>query len=183
MPLAFHGRRAIPFFRVLVSQGFDVCSLEQPVDGTVEPVDDTAEKQGRMIRGGLLGAAAGASSDKALLRYFVKELGISANFDEVAVQCKQIEALAKSHRLLESLEGEFLEGCVRGGGRKCLYASGASEGLEMLSKVRCDSCSKVAEMKRCGRCRKTRYCSEECKNVHWRKTHKSECEANIKVNK
>eukprot|EP00058_Branchiostoma_floridae_P018833 XP_002604322.1 hypothetical protein BRAFLDRAFT_88612 [Branchiostoma floridae] len=45
---------------------------------------------------------------------------------------------------------------------------------------RCGFCNRQelpeAKFQKCGRCRKTRYCSKECQQQHWRGGHKEECE-------
>lgn len=40
----------------------------------------------------------------------------------------------------------------------------------------CSKCAKTGEMRSCGRCRLTRYCSTECQRQHWPE-HKERCKA------
>jgi MYND finger len=43
----------------------------------------------------------------------------------------------------------------------------------------CDGCGtlerKVGNLKNCGKCRQTRYCSRDCQLKHWKQGHKKKC--------
>ncbi|XP_078618474.1 uncharacterized protein LOC144886021 isoform X2 [Branchiostoma floridae x Branchiostoma japonicum] len=54
------------------------------------------------------------------------------------------------------------------------------ESFKVKQLQRCGFCNRQelpeAKFQKCGRCRKTRYCSKECQQQHWRGGHKEECE-------
>lgn len=52
-----------------------------------------------------------------------------------------------------------------------------SEPKEMFSKDECYQCGvKKEKMQKCSMCHKARYCSKECQTLHWKSSHKDECQ-------
>ena len=47
----------------------------------------------------------------------------------------------------------------------------------------CSQCGLDAQSKRCGRCGKIAYCSEECQLAHWNAGHRRECKKKKKKKK
>ena len=99
--------------------------------------------------------------------------------------------LEQNHNLAMHLE-ECERGPLKAGimGERSLFANrtlpsnvagGQSTMHKMCDNKKCQKIEKkVKEFSRCGRCKKTRYCSPECQKRHWKQGHKLECKAQEK---
>lgn len=148
MALTLQGKEAIPAFRLLAAHGFDVKALGVVYDGVARAGADP------------LLAAAARSPDKKLLRYFVKELRLSATSHKVRVMCSVMDAYIDSQPVVVNPE------------------LGNRNGFDRLPALTCSACSQVGKVNKCSRCRKVWYCSAKCQKSHWKLVHKFECEAN-----
>lgn len=150
---------AIPVFMLLVALGFDLLALYQPDSSGLNSVDF------------LLGVA-GMSTNKNLLRYLLKDLGLSGMYSNVK-------------RSADILYGEWKE--QTGDAASSPFSQPemllTSSQLNRLEKVKIMSsftyllCEKVSRVNDCGRCRKAWYCSVGCQRSHWKTTNKCECQS------
>lgn len=163
--MARQGSVSIPFFKLLVARGFDIKALN-----AVEYASDNE------FTDNLLGFA--AARDTELLRYFVKDLGISGSSSEVRAIClgsgnfdSGTYMEQRAYQLDRLKAGAVPENPLG-------ISPDASEDpgtAKRLSKFSCDFCKKVDRVHPCSRCHRARYCCKNCQMSHWKTAHKAEC--------
>lgn len=127
-------------------RGFDFTTL-----GKVRFLSGDPEIPGRTSALDILLMRAQQSGDADLLRYLVKDLGLTS-----------------------TIGGFGISKCIAGDGRSLGGQLSTQEAD--LAKYECASCEVIGATKQCGGCKMVRYCSKDCSRRHWKTGgHKAEC--------